>query len=133
MDGVKRGIVNNPSVLLALDTGGKVFLQASGIVCKQADQIIAGSWQRYIGVWDGADLVLYLNRAEVARMPLRYVSGSEPGNTFFGMASEWLPCGYWKGGIGEVVILNYAATALDVATNPMFAKPYGAAAPPPMS
>jgi hypothetical protein len=158
IDAVERGIIIRRSAeemglismqggdvvyCMALDDDGKVYVSLAGgsygglaVTAKQTAQIITGAWQRYIAVWDGANLILYLNGTAVATTACA-VSGAEATtSTFIGMMNDCgeLPAdwGLWKGSIGSVIMVAHAATPTEIACNPLFAKVYGgaAAAPP---
>jgi hypothetical protein len=158
IDGVERGIImrrtapvsglisvtyGSPVYCMALDDDGKFYVALSGgdnggvrVTAKQTAQIVTGAWQRYIAVWDGTSLILYLNGTAVATTACAMSGSSPTTGTFIGMMADCtqLPAtwGNWKGAIGSVIMLDVAATARDIACNPLFAKAYGgaAAAPP---
>jgi hypothetical protein len=150
LDGVERGLVSRPGLngggpsgtvnnyLLGLDATGKMFVEAGGIQTEtvratETVPITGGSWQRYIAVWDQANLNLYRNGALVATVRCTYVPGTTGFRTYVGRVTDdyALTWGHWLGKVGALVMLRYAATAQDVACNPLFAQPYGLAAPPP--
>lgn len=105
-----RFIVNNgSSYSLYIDSGSIVFgiRTAAGLSTVQSSAVTTGTWQHFVGTYDGASLTLYGSGTSLASLPLSGAIVASTTALNIG-ASDDVPTAPFDGAIDEVAIYGTA-------------------------
>ena len=108
-----RFVVNNgSSYSLYIDSGSIVFgvRTEGGLSTVQSSAVTTGTWQHFVGTYDGASLTLYASGVSLASVPLSGTLVTSATALNIG-ASDDAPSATFDGAIDEVAIYGSALSA----------------------